>query len=181
MTDVTSRLRSESFETATTVHSRIVFSEKARSAMTVKARFQTTDKSIAQLKLFERQGVLIECGKCSKCATIHRIETLNTIPTTRAATASCQHCGSIWHLPYVYSDLPLWLATSYRNQTLWALNEFHLKWLEEFIGAEVREDNVGGSSALHAVLPRWMTASKNRKDVMRVLARLRQKLEAARS
>lgn len=149
--------------------------------MTVKTRFQTTDKSIARLELFEQQGVFIECRKCGKCATIHKIETLNTIPATRTATASCQHCGSTWHLPYVYNALPLWLATSYRTQTLWALNESHLKWLEEFIGAEVREDKVGGSSALHAILPRWMTASKNRKDVVKALARLRKKLEVTRS
>jgi hypothetical protein len=84
-------------------------------------------------------------------------------------------------MPYAYGSLALWLATSYRDNNLWALNESHLTWLEDFIGAEMREDKLGGSSALHATLPRWMTASKNQKDVMKVLARLRQRLEAARS
>jgi len=146
-----------------------------------KVRFQTTDQNIARLESLEQQGVLIKCSSCRKCATIHRIETANTIPTTRFATASCQHCGKTWRLPYEYTSLPLWLATGYRGKSLWALNESHLKWLEEFVGAEVREDKVGGSSALHAILPRWMTASKNRKDVMKGLARLRERLEAARS
>ena len=148
--------------------------------MTSKVRFQTTEKNIARLELFEQQGVLIECDGCGKCATIHRIETVNTIPSTRAATASCQHCGKTWRLPYAYAALPLWLATSHRGNRLWALNEYHLKWLEEFIEAEVREDKLGfGSSALHAILPRWMTAAKNRRDVMKALARLRERLESA--
>lgn len=146
-----------------------------------KVRFQTSDKNIARLELFEQQGVLIECGSCGKCATIHRIETLDTIPTTRAATASCHHCGKTWRLPYTYNSLPLWLSTNHRGKNLWALNDSHLKWLEEFIGADVREDKLGGSSALHAILPRWMTASKNRNDVMKGLARLRRRLEAERS
>jgi hypothetical protein len=147
-----------------------------------KVRFQTTDKNVARLEVFEQQGVLIACAGCGACATIHRIETVDTSPAARMATASCQHCGKIWRLPYEYdrTSLPLWLATNYRSKTLWALNEAHLEWLEEFIGAELREDNVGGSSALHATLPHWMTASKNREDVMRGLARLRQRLEAAR-
>ena len=147
--------------------------------MAAKFRFQTTDKNVARLELFEQQGVLIKCASCRKCATIHRI--VDTIPTTRTATASCQHCGKTWRLPYAYTSLPLWLANGYRGKSLWALNEPHLKWLEGFIEAEVREDKLGGSSALHAILPLWMTASKNRRDVMKGLARLRQRLEAARS
>lgn len=149
--------------------------------MATKARFQTTAKNIARLELFEEQGVLIECGNCGECATITRIETLNTLPTTRLASASCPHCGKAWHLPYSYSSLPLWLATSYRGNRLWALNESHLAWLEAFISADVREDKVGGSSALHAILPRWMTAAKNRKDVVKALAHLRLRLEVAGS
>jgi hypothetical protein len=148
--------------------------------LVAKVRFQTTKKNIARLELFEQQGVLIECASCGKCATIHRIEILDTIPTTRTATASCAQCGKTWRLPYAYTSLQLWLVTTYRNRKLWALNESHLKWLEEFIEAELRED-IGGSSALHTVLPSWMTAAKNRKDVMKSLARLRQRLEAARS
>jgi hypothetical protein len=162
-----------------------------RQTVTAKVRFQTTAKNRAQLERFEEQGVLIECGYCSKCATITRIETLDTIPTKRLASASCTHCGKAWHLPFAYSgtrkyttqwnSLPLWLATSYRGNPLWALNESHLTWLEAFISADVREDKIGGSSALHAILPRWMTAAKNRKGVVKALAHLRVKLEAAGS
>ena len=77
--------------------------------------------------------------------------------------------------------MPLWLTTNHRANRLWALNEDHLNWLESFIAAEIREDKVGGSSALHATLPRWMTAAKNRKDVTKAVARLRRKLDATRS
>jgi hypothetical protein len=143
------------------------------------------------LELFEEQGILIECGNCGECVTITRIETLNTVPTTRLASASCTHCGKACHLPFAYSgthkyttqwnSLPLWLSTSYRGNRLWALNESHLTWLEAFISADMREDKLGGSSALHAILPRWMTAAKNRKGVVKALARLRLKLEAAGS
>lgn len=147
--------------------------------MAEKVRFQTTSQNQARLEVFEREGVLITCG-CGKCARITRIETINTVPTRRQAQASCSHCGRIWELPYSYSSLPLWLSTDYRGHRLWALNEPHLKWLEAFVGADVREDKFGGSSALHSILPRWMTASKNRKDVMKSLAHLRLKLESGR-
>ncbi len=142
-------------------------------------RFRATWQNQARLETFEREGVLIKCG-CGKCASINQIKIIvDTVPSSRVAKASCPHCGKIWELPYSYNSLPLFLATHYRSHRIWALNEQHLGWLESFIGATVREDKIGGSSALHAVLPRWMTASKNRKDVMRALTRLRQKLDVA--
>lgn len=139
-------------------------------------RFQTTLQNQARLEHFEQDGVLIKCG-CGKCASVKQIQiVMNTVPSTRVAKASCSHCGKIWELPYAYDSLPLFLTTDYRGHRIWALNEPHLGWLEAFIGADVREDKIGGSSALHAILPRWMTASKNRKDVLKALARLRHRL-----
>jgi hypothetical protein len=118
-----------------------------------KVRFQTTAENLARLETFEKHGVLIACDNCGQCAIIHRIEVLETIPTARLARASCPHCGKTWELPYSYSSLPLWLATSYRGHSLWALNEQHLSWMESFISAEIREDKLGGGSALHSILP----------------------------
>ena len=150
------------------------------SSVAEKVRFQTTWRNQARLELFERDGVLIACG-CGKCANINQIQiVMHTVPSRRVAKASCPHCGKIWELPYSYDSLPLFLATDYRGHRIWALNEQHLGWLEAFIGADARDDNLGGSSALHAILPRWMTASRNRKDMMKVFVRLRQKLDAAR-
>ena len=148
--------------------------------MTENSRFRTTWQNQARLEIFERDGVLIKCG-CGECASINQIQIImDTVPSSRVAKASCPHCGKIWELPYSYDSLPLFLTTRYRSHRIWALNEQHLGWLESFVGATMREDNIGGSSALHATLPRWMIASKNRKDVARALTRLRQKLDAAR-
>jgi len=52
--------------------------------------------------------------------------------------------------------------------------------MEQFIGAGLREERMEDLSSrrLSSALPRWMLAAKNRKDVLRCLARLRQKLDA---
>lgn len=139
-------------------------------------RHKTTRKNIARLQAFE-QEILIVCEVCGKRAVISHVETRNTAPTTRLAEASCPHCGRIWQLPYASPDaLRLWLEVDFRGKRVWALNERHLSWLESFVAAELREDSVGGSSALHATLPRWMTSAKNRAGVGKALARLRHKL-----
>jgi len=75
---------------------------------------------------------------------------------------------------------PLWLRTSCHGEVLWILNREHLEFMEQFIGAELREERMADLSSrrLSSALPRWMLAAKNRKDVMRCLEKLRERLEA---
>jgi len=68
---------------------------------------------------------------------------------------------------------------------LWAYSERHLAFLEDFVGAQLRErvrdEKYGWSnSALASRLPAWMTSAKNRDEVLKCLARLRERLRDAR-
>jgi len=152
-------------------------------------RFEITTQNRVQEESFATD-ILIVCDRCGKDAVLVGLR--GTTPQISfVEEASCAHCGRVWQvkpptrsssddgsLPR-YQWLKLWLSTDFRGHRLWAYNEQHLCWLESFIGAEIREDKLaGGSSALHAILPRWMTSSKNRDDVIAALAKLRKKLPA---
>lgn len=103
----------------------------------------------------------------------------------------CAHCGFVkeWQGKKVsvgaacdwYFGYPLWLQTPCCGQTLWAFNEPHLRFLEEFVGADLRErePRLRHSTSLTyaARLPRWVQLGANRDEVMRGLARLRALLD----
>ncbi len=114
---------------------------------------------------------LVECLKCHKCAkAVHQNNEL---------AFSCLHCGAN-NKPWP-GGVELWLQVPCCGETLWALNEQHLEFLEKFIGAGLRErrrDETFGwaNRSLDSRLPRWMTSAKNREEVMRGLQRLREKL-----
>lgn len=74
--------------------------------------------------------------------------------------------------------LPLWLTISCcGGQMLWAHNEQHLNYLEQYIGAELRE-RPPPPSRLAWALPAWMKEAKHRQEVLRSLQRLRVRLPA---
>lgn len=83
----------------------------------------------------------------------------------------------------------LWLRTSCcGGEILWATNEAHLTYLEDYIGAELRERPEAVISpmgrrwvgkGLSFKLPDWMKAAKHRDEVMAALAELRATLPAS--
>jgi hypothetical protein len=76
--------------------------------------------------------------------------------------------------------LPLWLQTPCCGDTLWAYNLAHLEFLDSLVGAELRgRGALGGRSgwrngSLASRLPRWLKAAKNRDEVLRGIAKLRE-------
>jgi hypothetical protein len=73
-----------------------------------------------------------------------------------------------------FFHLPLWLTTPFEENTLWAYNQEHLTFLVNFIAAKLRErkgENMSNKS-LESRLPKWMTAKKNRKSVLKKAAEL---------
>lgn len=81
-----------------------------------------------------------------------------------------------------YFELPLWLQTPCCGDVLWAYSERHLAFLEDFVGARLRErvrDETYGwtNASLASRLPTWMKAAKNRDEVLKGLARLRTRLQ----
>jgi hypothetical protein len=129
--------------------------------------------------------ILVTCGKCGKCASLlyfHCPERPIGL-VWRVGYCSCLHCGHQWVMPAGFhfpSRGPLWLRMPCHKNVLWILNRPHLEFMERFIGADLREERMEERSSrrLSSALPRWMLAAKNRKDVMRYLGKLREKLEA---
>jgi hypothetical protein len=130
--------------------------------------------------------ILVACEKCGQCATLRKFEfSRQPRPASRFGQCSCLHCGHQWMAPagiQFFTRGPLWLKMSCRGNVLWMLNREHLDFMEQFIGAELREERMPGLSSrrLSSALPRWMLAAKNRKEILRCLKKLREKLEATR-
>lgn len=75
----------------------------------------------------------------------------------------------------------LWLrAECCGGELLWANNAAHLKYLEAYVTARLRE-RAPGPAPLSAKLPTWMKAAKNRDEVLRHIQRLRRRLDAGES
>jgi hypothetical protein len=127
--------------------------------------------------------ILVECEKCGQCATL-RSFSYPRHTVLRTGHCSCLHCGHQWIVSaglQFFTRGPLWLRMPCHGNVLWILNRPHLEFMEQFIGAELREERMEERSSrrLSSALPRWMLAAKNRKDVMRCLGKLREKLEAS--
>jgi hypothetical protein len=130
--------------------------------------------------------ILVTCEKCGQCATLLKfLFPRQPKQAWRFGQCSCLHCGHQWMAQagfHFYTRGPLWLKMSCCGNVLWILNREHLEFMEQFIGAGLREERMEGLSSrrLSSALPRWMLAAKNRKDVVRCLKKLREKLEATR-
>jgi hypothetical protein len=136
---------------------------------------------------------LVVCPRCEKKAEVSiKVEPQQNKPALfLPRRLSCSSCGynkewadnslAIHPNQDWYFELPLWLSTPCCGQTLWAYNVQHLDFLEDFVKARLRErskdDTFGWSNkSLASRLPRWIQSAKNRDDVLKCIARLRNKL-----
>jgi ribosomal protein S27AE len=69
----------------------------------------------------------------------------------------------------------LWLEIDFRGESLWAVNEQHLSFMEEYVAAGIRETG-SFNSTIASRLPAWIKSGKNREDLLRALAKLRSRL-----
>ncbi len=76
-----------------------------------------------------------------------------------------------------YFYQPVWLQTPCCGETLWAYNEDHLDFLEDYIKTSLRERVPSLNNTLVSRLPGWMKDAKHRDGVLRGIERLRQKLK----
>lgn len=136
---------------------------------------------------------LVRCPRCDRQA---EVISLPSQPELKAGGQGlfaprgcvCAHCGYVkeWYGKRLavgseaadwYFGYPLWLQTPCCGQKLWAYNEPHLRFLEEFVAADLRErePRLRHSTSLTyaARLPRWLQVAGNRDEVLRGLARLR--------
>lgn len=149
-------------------------------------RMQVREHLTLQQFMPPNHAILVTCERCGKCATLRKFTFhQDKIPTLRLGECSCLHCGHQWSAEAGYTFFsrgPLWLRIPCHKNMLWILNRPHLEFMEQFIGAGLREERMEevSSRRLSSALPRWLLAAKNRNDVMGCLKKLRQKLEASR-
>jgi hypothetical protein len=132
-----------------------------------------------------RDEFLVTCPRCSMCAYVFPLpDQEQLVPAT--AKIVCHTCGlnnvqpvhaSVIHNTAHdwYFHLPLWLQTPCCGHILWARNRAQLAFLEQYVGAHLREEVPDSNQSLVSRLPRWLKSAKNRADVLRGIERLKQK------
>lgn len=136
---------------------------------------------------------LVHCPRCDRCARVLPISHAATetnkqglVPYAKLMFAprrlSCRYCGYVkdWEGKKVtqsddgrdwYFGSPLWLQVPCCGETLWAFNDRHIQFLEDFVSASFRETHY--SASLASRLPEWMKLGKNRVEVLKCLDKLR--------
>lgn len=74
-----------------------------------------------------------------------------------------------------YFGFKLWLETECCGDLLWAYNLEHLRLMEEYVAAKLRERTKKGRNSFFSRLPQWIKSAKNRDEVLKAIRRLREK------
>ena len=139
---------------------------------------------------------LVVCPRCAKMAKVVIDEAeFAKLPTRkllkyrnrffgprRLICLNCTH-RDVWHGTQVvtggnvdwYFRLPLWLEIPCCGEVLWAYNGRHLELIENYVAAKLRERTVEGRNSFLSKLPKWIKAAKNRDQILKAIAKLREK------
>jgi hypothetical protein len=112
----------------------------------------------------EAVNIRVVCGQCGYNKTLERLSTRSSYLIIGAPIDPFFH-------------LPLWLKLEMGDNLLWAYNMEHLEFLEQHVGAKLRERNgfKHQVKSIGAKLPRWMTAKNNRETVLKAIEKLKSK------
>ncbi|UPL50918.1 hypothetical protein [Hymenobacter sublimis] len=128
---------------------------------------------------------------CKQCANRIMVEMPEVRHKKEAIKVRCSDCGCeesykptyIEHVGYSYSfngvdpffQLPLWYQASFKDELLWAYGPEHLLYLEQYIGARLRERNQRRYTTMVECLPQFIKAAKNRDVLLKLLERMKLK------
>lgn len=144
-------------------------------------RKRLTLKDVVRIDSF--MPLSIRCPKCSRLAYM--------IPrwSEKRGECKCSRCAGIYALRLDsdystrYAQLPLWLKANFRKHVFRAVNADHLDHLERVIEAQLRERPVIQKAKIRERyktnqnmpfnLPSWLLSAKNRRDLLKLIARLR--------
>ena len=103
----------------------------------------------------------------------------------RSGECKCKNCGALYKIPINRNyarqvvDLPLWLKASFRENVFWAVNGEHLDYLEQVVGAILRERPIlngkreSFTTSMPFNLPSWILSAKNRPGLLRLIKKPR--------
>jgi len=129
--------------------------------------------------------IFVVCPRCSKIATV------TSSGGFGLARLTCELCGftksedvtsySLGSAKDPYFGLPLWLQAPFATHTLWAYNSDHLSFLKRYVEVTDRRRPIRSAVAplnklLASRLPKWMQLSKNRDQILKVIAAIEAKL-----
>lgn len=129
-------------------------------------------------------------GRCSRCGGWVERSFGRRLkpPLRRLSRVRCRGCGHTSSLPYQfwsgapneardpYFGLALWLQAPCVGNILWAWNEAHLTFLENYVRATLRERVPNQNASLASRIPTWIKQRKHRDAILECLGRLRQSL-----
>jgi hypothetical protein len=154
----------------------------------IKKKFQDSGETIFSFL----DDLLVICSQCKSCAEVIRVDA-NDLSWNAPRRLVCNQCGLIgtWAKNSMcvggadpvdpFFGLPLFFNASCCGHTLWAYNLKHLNLIEDYVGAELRahtqnEEFGWSNKGLVNFLPQWMTSSKNRDSILKVITKLKRKL-----
>lgn len=131
---------------------------------------------------------LVVCPKCNWLAKVCPPETNSEKLNTRLFAPRkvvCLNCTfrDTWAKREIsvggnfdwYFRLPLWLQISCCGENLWAYNYKHLEFIENYVSAKLRERKPFVNKSLASRLPKWIKSAKNRKEILKAVAKLKEK------
>jgi len=127
--------------------------------------------------------ILIACPKCKHAGSLRlRNEDYEKRKWQARRFFGCEECGHSfnWKSRLVIHSvanwnevLPLLLQTPCCARTLWAFNERHLRFIEQYASALVRERIGSANASLASRLPQWIKSAKNREAVLKAVRKLK--------
>jgi len=128
------------------------------------------------------KDVWVVCPSCAEKA----IATVNF--ELKSARLFCLNCGlnketsillkenvTLQMAAHQYFGAKLWLSLPFKNEIFWALNDQHLDYLQNYIGAKLREHKDRTHFTLLEKLPKFYHDSKNREGLLKLITKLKSK------
>lgn len=131
---------------------------------------------------------------CEKCNSIFNLETKNLTKTVKKANCKCPTCNYINQIEVefdlykeggIYSQqgtdqyygLDFWYKVNFKNNCFWAYNLEHLNEIEEYVVAKVRKRHLANYQSMIERLPKWIANKKNREELLKIIGKLKKKIE----
>lgn len=122
---------------------------------------------------------LVKCPSCDKCASITTNDNKQVHNLFKEKLFVCNHCGSISEGSNNYD---LWLTANCKGNLLWAYNLKHLEFIENYVGAKLRENNRHeefgwDNQGLFSRLPQWIKDKNNREVILKTIQKLKRSVD----